>query len=140
MLGFCVGWMCLPNVLCIIVLEPSANDRINLIYFIWFRLCIDPRVDQYPLTSSPMVIILLTAAYIYFVTNSGQRFMKSRKPFEIDGIIQVYNLFQIVINLFIGVFVSIFRLTSSPSDFISVMNGIARVLNRVELATQQPNH
>lgn len=87
-----------------------------------------------------MVIILLTAAYIYFVTNSGQRFMKSRKPFEIDGIIQVYNLFQIVINLFIGVFVSIFRLTSSPSDFISVMNGIARVLNRVELATQQPNH
>lgn len=66
--------------------------------------------------------------------------MKSRKPFEIDGIIQVYNLFQIVINLFIGVFVSIFRLTSSPSDFISVMNGIARVLNRVELATQQPNH
>lgn len=75
---------------------------------LFFIIFIDPRIDQYPLTSSPMLIILLTAVYVYFVTSWGQRFMKSRPPFEIDSIIQVYNLFQICINLFIGTYVSKF--------------------------------
>lgn len=67
----------------------------------------DARVDQYPLTSSPMAITILVALYVYFVTNWGQRYMKSRPAYDLNTTIKVYNLIQIVVNLFIGFYVSI---------------------------------
>lgn len=67
---------------------------------------IDPRVDRYPLTQSPMLIISLVAIYVYFVTHWGQRYMKNRPAYDLKNIIKVYNLIQIAVNLFIGVYVS----------------------------------
>ncbi|XP_031626369.1 elongation of very long chain fatty acids protein AAEL008004-like [Contarinia nasturtii] len=62
----------------------------------------DPRVDKYPLTSSPMLIFGLTALYVYFVTNWGQRFMSKRPPYDLTNVIKVYNFTQIIFNLAIG--------------------------------------
>jgi elongation of very long chain fatty acids protein 7 len=59
----------------------------------------DPRVDGYPLMSSPLPTIAIIALYIYFVKNLGPRLMKDRKPLELKGIITVFNLFQVAANL-----------------------------------------
>lgn len=63
-------------------------------------------MDRYPLTQSPMLIISLVAIYVYFVTHWGQRYMKNRPAYDLKNIIKVYNLIQIAVNLFIGVYVS----------------------------------
>ncbi|XP_055326619.1 elongation of very long chain fatty acids protein AAEL008004-like [Sitodiplosis mosellana] len=62
----------------------------------------DPRIVQYPLTSSPMLIIGLITWYVYFVTVWGQHFMKTRPAYELNNIIQIYNFLQIILNLFMG--------------------------------------
>lgn len=63
----------------------------------------DPRVENYPLLDSPVPIIGIMAAYVYFVLSYGPSVMKNRKPFELKGILLVYNATQILSNLFIGI-------------------------------------
>lgn len=67
---------------------------------------IDPRVEQYPMTGSPIPIIALVACYVYFVVLWGPKYMKSRPAYDLNGFIKIYNLIQIVTNLYIGFFVS----------------------------------
>lgn len=66
----------------------------------------DPRIDQYPLTSSPMLILGLIALYVYFVNDWGQRYMKNRPAYDLNNIIKIYNFSQIILNLFMGTYVS----------------------------------
>lgn len=54
-----------------------------------------------------MAIIVLISLYVYFVTYWGQQYMKSRPAYDLKNIIKVYNLIQIVVNLYIGIYVSI---------------------------------
>ncbi|XP_063709928.1 very long chain fatty acid elongase AAEL008004-like [Culicoides brevitarsis] len=63
----------------------------------------DPRNEHFPLLGSPFPIFGILAAYLYFVLSIGPRFMENRKPFDIQRIINWYNIAQVVINLFIGV-------------------------------------
>lgn len=67
----------------------------------------DYRVVNYPLTSSPMFIIGLIIVYVYFVTDLGQKYMKSRPAYDLSNTIKIYNVIQIFMNLFIGGYVSI---------------------------------
>lgn len=53
-----------------------------------------------------MLILGIIIAYVYFVHIWGQKYMKSRPAYDLSGIIKIYNLVQIVINLFIGFYVS----------------------------------
>lgn len=77
---------------------------INLYQMLYMQT--DSRIDQYPLTSSPMIIIAIIFLYVYFVTVWGQRFMKSRQAYELNNIIKIYNFIQIILNLFMGSYVS----------------------------------
>lgn len=58
---------------------------------------------------SPVPLLLIIGLYLHFVTKSGKFFMKNRKPFELNGIMMVYNILQVVMNGALGPFVSIFQ-------------------------------
>uniref|UniRef100_A0A336K4P6 Elongation of very long chain fatty acids protein n=1 Tax=Culicoides sonorensis TaxID=179676 RepID=A0A336K4P6_CULSO len=63
----------------------------------------DPRNEHYPLLGSPFPILGIIAVYLYFVNSLGPRSMENRKPFEAQRLINVYNIAQVLINLFIGI-------------------------------------
>lgn len=60
----------------------------------------DPRTSKWPLTSSPIPIILIFCFYCV-MTFLGPRVMKSRPALEIRKILMVYNVAQIWLSFFI---------------------------------------
>jgi GNS1/SUR4 family len=94
----------------------------------------DERVKDLFLLKSPWPVVGILAAYLYFVNGRGQNWMKDRKPFELNSIINVYNIVQIFLNLYMGVgvrhglsfsalkkviFIQYFRFLSRHKGFIS---------------------
>ncbi|KAJ8947684.1 hypothetical protein NQ314_008561 [Rhamnusium bicolor] len=71
----------------------------------------NPRADEYFLMSSVMYPLLIVTGYLYFVNTWGPNFMKNRKPVEIKNILIIYNLTQIIFNMYL------FLLVSSRSTF-----------------------
>lgn len=63
--------------------------------------CADPRVKDYPLMQDPTKIIGILIVYWFFVKKIGPKFMEYREPFQLDGIIRVYNIFQTLVNGYI---------------------------------------
>jgi hypothetical protein len=58
---------------------------------------IDMRLENLFLMSSPIPTFLITFAYLAFVYY-GPKWMKNREPFELKGVIKVYNLSLSVIS------------------------------------------
>lgn len=85
---------------CVCVLARQKKIYISLVF-----TNSDGRVEDMPLIGSPFPILALLGAYVYFVTIAGPKFMENRKPYNLKSIIQIYNLIQIVSNLYIGVVV-----------------------------------
>lgn len=65
---------------------------------------------NYPLTGSPIPIIALVVVYVYYVIKWGPQWMEKRPAYDLQGYIKIYNLIQIGMNLFIGVYVSVINL------------------------------
>ncbi|XP_058818388.1 elongation of very long chain fatty acids protein AAEL008004-like [Topomyia yanbarensis] len=72
------------------------------IYTFYFEEYNDPRVEQFPLLGSPWPVILLIILYIKFVSEWGPKLMEHRKPFGLKGLMNVYNVSQVLLNLYIG--------------------------------------
>ncbi|XP_046679322.1 elongation of very long chain fatty acids protein AAEL008004-like [Homalodisca vitripennis] len=68
----------------------------------------DPRTEHFPLMASPVPVLLLLMLYNLFVQWWGPLLMADRKPFNLDKLMIVYNLFQVIASAFI--FVEGFRL------------------------------
>lgn len=66
----------------------------------------DPRVISYPLLGSPLPVIGIMTLYLWFVNNSGRKFMQHRKPYNCTTAINLYNIGQVFLNLYIGVTVN----------------------------------
>lgn len=86
-------------------------------FFVWFFFCylfsvcfIDTRTDDFWLVNTPLPVLTILGLYYYFVTDFGPRFMKNRPPFELKKVLVVYNLIQILINVFICFEVGLFDL------------------------------
>lgn len=47
---------------------------------------------------SPVPIVLVSFAYLYFVLGCGPRYMKDKQAYDLKTIIKLYNVFQIVSN------------------------------------------
>ncbi|XP_060617510.1 very long chain fatty acid elongase 7 [Anolis sagrei] len=60
----------------------------------------DPRVDGYPLMSSPLPQTVIIGAYIYFVTHLGPKFMENRKPFDLRQIMVFYNFGVVALSIY----------------------------------------
>lgn len=54
----------------------------------------DPRSDPWPLMSSIWPTTFICIAYVYVVKVAGPNFMKNREPYNIKGLMILYNLFQ----------------------------------------------
>lgn len=57
--------------------------------------------------ASPWPITCIVGGYIFFVTGFGQRLMKDRKAYDLTTIINIYNIIQVFLNLFMGLGVSV---------------------------------
>lgn len=60
----------------------------------------DPRTKDWETLENPTYILLLLGSYLYIAKSLGPRFMKSRDPYELKGVIMAYNLFQVVANVY----------------------------------------
>ena len=79
------------------------DNSINAIKFFyqWLSSFADPRVEHWPMMSSPMPT--LTAFFLYLiVANYGPGLMRSRKPFQLRLFLVVYNLYVALLNLWIA--------------------------------------
>lgn len=61
----------------------------------------DPRVNQWPMMSSPLPTIAICMAYAYLAKVVGPRAMENRKPFNLRDILIGYNAFQTVFSTWI---------------------------------------
>lgn len=67
----------------------------------------DPRINDLPLLKSYGTLVLIMGLYILFVMKIGPEFMANRKPYNVKRLIQIYNIFQIVMNLYMFIGVSL---------------------------------
>jgi len=58
----------------------------------------DPRVDNWLLMSSPWPTMSICLSYVYLVKVLGPKFMKNRKPYELRGVLIVYNALQVLFS------------------------------------------
>lgn len=78
----------------------EANNQ-TLTYKYIFTDLADPRTNGYFLIGSPISLYTILFSYLYFVKVCGPKFMKNRKPYELKRTIQIYNLLQILANLWL---------------------------------------
>ncbi|XP_014260831.1 elongation of very long chain fatty acids protein AAEL008004-like isoform X2 [Cimex lectularius] len=55
-------------------------------------------VDNWFLMGSPIPIVVILSAYLYFVLKLGPKIMEKRKPFELKMVLVGYNLYQVVFS------------------------------------------
>lgn len=61
----------------------------------------DPRnADQF-LMNPPWVPFALIGGYLYLVLNLGPKLMANRKPFGLKLLMQVYNILQVLANIYL---------------------------------------
>lgn len=61
----------------------------------------DSRADDYFLGSSPLPMVAILIAYYQFTYNIGPKLMEKRQPFQLERVLILYNLFQIISNLYL---------------------------------------
>ncbi|GAB1861221.1 Elongation of very long chain fatty acids protein [Camponotus japonicus] len=59
----------------------------------------DPLTREWPLISSPFPLMFIIFGYLYLVLYGGPRYMKDRPPYKLKTFILLYDLTQILANL-----------------------------------------
>ncbi|XP_071555907.1 very long chain fatty acid elongase AAEL008004-like [Temnothorax nylanderi] len=75
-------------------------DLLHDIPYYWTKQ-LDPRVADLPLVSSSYQIPLIVFGYLYFVLGCGPRFMKNRPPYSLMTFMKLYNIGQILANVWL---------------------------------------
>ncbi|NXN18483.1 ELOV7 protein, partial [Indicator maculatus] len=60
----------------------------------------DPRLEGWPLMSSPFPTTFIIGTYIYFVTSLGPKLMENKKPFDLRQIMVFYNFSVVALSLY----------------------------------------
>ncbi|NXD24613.1 ELOV7 protein, partial [Spelaeornis formosus] len=60
----------------------------------------DPRLEGWPLMSSPFPTTFIIGTYVYFVTSLGPKLMENKKPFELRQIMTFYNFSVVALSLY----------------------------------------
>ncbi|KAK2580403.1 hypothetical protein KPH14_006154 [Odynerus spinipes] len=61
----------------------------------------DPRTKDWFLVGSPWVVLGIIAFYLRFVYVLGPKFMERRQPYNLKKVLVIYNIMQIVINVYL---------------------------------------
>lgn len=67
----------------------------------------DRRSEGWFLVENPPIPILTVLIGYVVMINFGPTLMKDRRAYEMKHIMMIYNLFQVIANLFINIYVSI---------------------------------
>lgn len=94
----------------------------NIIYYYdyLFNQSCDPRTEHLPLVASPWPVVGIITLYLCFVNKWGAKLMAHRKAYDLQNVMIVFNLVQILGNLYIMIFVSGRRwmgLTQMPPEY-----------------------
>ncbi len=73
----------------------------------------DKRVDGWFMMDSFWPTLVLVAGYVYIVKIWGPRFMKDRKPYNIDTFLIYYNASQVILSAYIFIQV---RIRKAPKN------------------------
>nr|XP_026485987.1 elongation of very long chain fatty acids protein AAEL008004-like [Vanessa tameamea] len=60
-----------------------------------------PEIKDYFMTGSPQKLIILLVCYLFFSLRLGPWYMKDRKPYQLRNVIKIYNIFQILVSLYL---------------------------------------
>ncbi|XP_011882173.1 PREDICTED: elongation of very long chain fatty acids protein AAEL008004-like [Vollenhovia emeryi] len=71
------------------------------IYNYWNTELSHPSCRDWLFVSSPFPLLLITVGYLYCVLYAGPRYMKNRTPFKLRTIILIYDVIQILANLWL---------------------------------------
>ncbi|XP_068081551.1 very long chain fatty acid elongase 7 isoform X2 [Anabrus simplex] len=61
----------------------------------------DPRAAELFYINTPWFWISLDICYVFFVRRCGPKFMKDRQPYQLEGIMKIYNIVQVVSNAYV---------------------------------------
>jgi hypothetical protein len=61
----------------------------------------DSRTRDWILTGGPIPVLTILITYQYFCRSAGPRWMKDRKPFELNNVLIVYNAIQVVFSMWL---------------------------------------
>ncbi|KAF7703709.1 elongation of very long chain fatty acids protein 1b isoform X1 [Silurus meridionalis] len=78
----------------------TARDRVLDMYDKLLKMR-DPRLSGYLLMESPVSMSAILLGYLFFVLYAGPRLMAKRKPFELKGLMIVYNFCLVFLSIFI---------------------------------------
>ena len=79
-------------------------------------VCTDPRLEGYPMMSSPWPTVFITMAYVYTVQVGLPRFMADRKPYNVRQIMLVYNFVNVLLSGYIFIEVSLVSVSDTNSQ------------------------
>lgn len=85
-------------------------------YDFLFNQSSDPRAENLPLVGSPWPVAGIIVLYLCFVNKWGPKFMANRQAFDLQNVMIIFNLVQIIGNLYIMIVVSVLR-KSVPIEF-----------------------
>ncbi|KAM7352233.1 very long chain fatty acid elongase F-like [Cochliomyia hominivorax] len=63
----------------------------------------DPRTNDLPISNNYFLTITIMGLYVMFSLKIGPKLMANRKPYDLMQIIQFYNIFQFLLNLYVFV-------------------------------------
>ncbi|XP_070490444.1 very long chain fatty acid elongase 7 [Chironomus tepperi] len=63
----------------------------------------DKRTNDWPMIRSPLPGLTIIGLYLYFVNSWGPRFMKDRKPFQMQKTLIAYNFIQVLVSVYLFV-------------------------------------
>ncbi|XP_065212272.1 very long chain fatty acid elongase AAEL008004-like [Planococcus citri] len=83
----------------------------------------DPRTKDWLFVSSPSTILFIILLYLFVVRKLGPKFMKNRKPYNVDGVMIVYNILQIFLSSFIVIeIIRSYFVKTKPNLFCDAVN------------------
>ncbi|XP_049823353.1 uncharacterized protein LOC109598764 [Aethina tumida] len=82
-------------------ITPKKKTKLYQGYFWIFEECPDPRVNDYFLLASPLHVLPVGIAYLYFCLNLGPRLMKNREAFDLKYTLIIFNIIQVVVNAYV---------------------------------------
>lgn len=83
-----------------LVVSDGDQPKENRLWFISKSVKIDvlpdPRLRDYLFMSNPFPMFVILGCYLMFVLKWGPKFMKNRKPYDLNRIMIAYNIIQII--------------------------------------------
>ncbi|XP_018306257.1 elongation of very long chain fatty acids protein AAEL008004 [Mycetomoellerius zeteki] len=70
----------------------------EMYHYLFVELSVE-QTREWPFVSSLLPLMLITFGYMYFILYAGPRFMKDRPPYELRTFILIYDVIQILVNL-----------------------------------------